>query len=183
MADRGPVLFRQKRIGLNGEPFYLLKFRTMIPGAEPDGPMLSDPDDPRVTPLGRYLRRHKIDEIPNFINVLKGEMSIVGPRPERKFYIDKLREKNPEVDLLFTVKPGITCYGQVLYGYASGIDAMAQRLEYELKYIKSPSLFADFTIMSQTIILLVRGTNNYPQSLPTSKHAKLTSLTNSKTEA
>jgi lipopolysaccharide/colanic/teichoic acid biosynthesis glycosyltransferase len=157
ISDRGPVFFRQERIGLNGKLFMLLKFRTMIQDAEPDGPMLSDPDDPRVTPLGRFMRHHKIDEIPNFINVLKGEMSIVGPRPERLFYIKKLKEKNSDVDFLFIMKPGITCYGQVLYGYASDIDSMKERLKYEIDYIKAPSLLSDFSIMFQTIKLLARG--------------------------
>jgi len=163
LADGGPVLFRQERIGLDGNPFTLLKFRTMVPGAEPNGPMLSGPDDPRVTPVGKFMRHHKIDEIPNFINVLKGEMSIVGPRPERQYYINKLREKNREIDMLFRVKPGITCYGQVLYGYASDIDAMTERLNDELRYIKNPSLLTDFRIMGQTTLLLVRGRKNSPK--------------------
>lgn len=165
MSDFGPVLYRQERIGLKGKPFFLLKFRTMIDGAEPDGPQLSGTADPRVTWLGRFMRHHKIDEIPNFINVLKGEMSIVGPRPERQFYIDKLRARNRKTDMLFTMKPGITCYGQVIYGYASDIDSMAERLKHELSYISEPSLRADFKIMGQTILLLVRGRKNITTSL------------------
>jgi lipopolysaccharide/colanic/teichoic acid biosynthesis glycosyltransferase len=164
LSDGGSVLFRQERAGFDGKPFTLLKFRTMVPGAEPNGPMLSGPDDPRVTPVGKFMRHHKIDEIPNFINVLKGEMSIVGPRPERPFYIEKLRERSREIDTLFTVKPGITCHGQVLYGYASDIDAMTERLTHELRYIKKPSLLTDFRIMGQTTMLLVRGRKNCPKA-------------------
>ncbi len=165
-SGKGPVLFRQERVGLNGKTFCLFKFRTMIAEAEPDGPLLSDNSDPRVTPLGRFMRHHKIDEIPNFFNVLRGEMSIVGPRPEREFYLDKLRERNRETDLILSVKPGITCYGQVIYGYASDIDAMSERLKYELNYIKDPSLLTDMRIMAHTILLLVRGRKekNTPRS-------------------
>jgi len=125
--------------------------------AETNGPMLSNPNDPRVTPVGTFMRRHKLDEIPNFINVLRGDMSIVGPRPERQFYIDLLRKENPEVDLLLTVKPGITCTGQVVYGYASDIEEMIERLDYELDYVKNPSLRKDAFIIWQTVLLLIRG--------------------------
>lgn len=156
-SGKGPVIFRQERIGLNGKPFTLLKFRTMKEDAETDGPMLSNPTDPRVTTVGTFMRRHKLDEIPNFINVLWGDMSVVGPRPERQFYIDLLRKENPDVDLLLTVKPGITCTGQVVYGYASDVKEMIERLDYELDYVKNPSLRKDVFIMWQTVLLLIRG--------------------------
>jgi lipopolysaccharide/colanic/teichoic acid biosynthesis glycosyltransferase len=159
-SGRGPVIFRQERIGRYGKPFTLLKLRTMHENAESNGPMLSTPDDQRVTRAGRFMRRHKIDEIPNFINVLKGDMSIVGPRPEREYYLRQLRERNQEVDLLLTVRPGITCSGQVEYGYASDLDEMIERLAYELNYVKSPSLRRDLVIMWQTVLLLTRGRKN-----------------------
>jgi lipopolysaccharide/colanic/teichoic acid biosynthesis glycosyltransferase len=156
-SGKGAIIFRQERIGKNGKPFMLLKFRTMHDDAEPDGPMLSTPTDKRVTAAGRFMRRHKIDELPNFLNVIRGDMSIVGPRPEREYYLQQLRARNPEVDLLLSVKPGITCTGQVEYGYASDIDQMADRLVYELDYVKSPSLRKDLIIMWQTVVLLLRG--------------------------
>jgi lipopolysaccharide/colanic/teichoic acid biosynthesis glycosyltransferase len=155
--SKGPVIFRQERIGLYGKPFTLLKFRTMKEDAEPDGPMLSNPNDPRVTTIGIYMRKHKLDEIPNFLNVFWGEMSIVGPRPERQFYLDLLRKENPEADLLLNVKPGITCTGQIVYGYATDIKEMVERLDYELEYVKAPSLRKDALIMWQTMLLLIRG--------------------------
>jgi lipopolysaccharide/colanic/teichoic acid biosynthesis glycosyltransferase len=157
LSGRGPVLFSQERIGLHGKPFIMYKFRTMHVMAEPDGPMLSSPDDPRVTRIGRFMRQHKLDEIPNFINVIKGEMSIVGPRPEREFYILQLKRINPEIDHIFTVKPGITSYGQVLIGYASNISEMTKRLTIELEYARNPSLKKDFFILGRTILLLLRG--------------------------
>lgn len=157
LSGKGPAIYRQTRVGLNGEPFTLLKFRTMYEDAEPNGPMLSNPTDPRVTPVGIFMRRHKLDELPNFINVLMGDMSIVGPRPEREYFLNLLRKENPEVDLLLTVKPGITCTGQVKYGYASDVKEMSERLLYELDYIKTPSLRNDACIMWQTVLLLIRG--------------------------
>lgn len=160
LSGRGPVIFRQERIGRGGKPFTLLKFRTMIDDAEPDGPVLSNPDDPRVTPVGRFMRKHKIDELPNFLNVIAGDMSIVGPRPERSYYIDILRERNTRIDLLFTIRPGITCLGQVKFGYASDIDQMIERLEYELDYIKNASLRLDLEIMWLTLGVLIRGRKN-----------------------
>jgi lipopolysaccharide/colanic/teichoic acid biosynthesis glycosyltransferase len=156
-SGKGPILFRQERLGLHGRPFTLLKFRTMVEDAESDGPMLSNPDDPRVTGIGRFMRRHKIDEIPNFLNVLTGEMSIVGPRPERRYYVELLREKNPETDLMLTVRPGITCLGQVAFGYASDLEEMTERLGYELEYVRKASLSLDAKIMWHTIVLLLRG--------------------------
>lgn len=157
LSGKGPAIFRQERIGLNGKPFTMLKFRTMHQDAETNGPMLSNPNDPRVTTVGRFIRRHKLDEIPNFINVLSGEMSVVGPRPEREYYLDLLRKENPEVDLILTVKPGITCTGQVVYGYASDLGEMLERLKYELDYVKNPSLSKDAEIIWQTLLLLIRG--------------------------
>lgn len=157
LSGKGPVLFRQERVGRHGKLFTLLKFRTMHVGAEPNGPMLSDPNDPRVTGVGRYMRRHKLDELPNFLNVIMADMSVVGPRPERLYYLNELRKTNPEVDRLLTVRPGITGPGQVEYGYASDIDQMRERLVYEISYVKDPSLPGDFAIMWKTALLLLRG--------------------------
>jgi lipopolysaccharide/colanic/teichoic acid biosynthesis glycosyltransferase len=156
-SAKGPVLFRQERIGKNGKPFVMLKFRTMKNDAETDGPMLSNPNDQRVTTVGRFMRRHKIDELPNFINVIRGEMSIVGPRPEREFYLDQLRKLNPDTDLMLTIKPGITCIGQVKFGYATNMTEMAERLLFELEYVRKRSFRLDIQVMWHTILLLLRG--------------------------
>ncbi len=157
IGGKGEVIYRQERVGLGGKPFMLYKFRTMKRDAESNGPMLSEANDTRVTPFGRFLRRHKLDEIPNFINVLFGEMSIVGPRPEREYYLEKMKEIDPEASLLTEIKPGITCYGQTEYGYAASIEQMIERLPYELEYVKNPSLSADIKIVLKTAQVLLTG--------------------------
>ena len=156
-SGRGPVIFRQERIGRGGKPFYIYKFRSMYPDAEKEGPALSSADDPRITPVGKFMRKHRFDEIPNFINVLKGEMSIVGPRPERKVYIDQILEKAPHYQNLLKIKPGITSWGQVKFGYASTIDEMVERLKYDLLYLDNMSLYVDLKIIIYTIITIVKG--------------------------
>lgn len=153
----GPVFFRHERIGRYGKPFTMYKFRSMWEDAEKYGPQLSYKNDPRVTPFGRFLRRTKLDELPNFLNVLKGDMSIVGPRPERKFYIDQIMEKEPSFAHLLGVKPGITSWGQVRYGYAENLDEMIERLNYDLIYLDNMSLFVDFKILIYTFLVLFRG--------------------------
>jgi exopolysaccharide biosynthesis polyprenyl glycosylphosphotransferase len=156
-GSAGPVFFRHERIGRYGKPFTMYKFRTMWEDAERNGPRLSYKNDPRVTPFGRFLRRTKLDELPNFLNVLKGDMSIVGPRPERKFYIDQIMEKEPSFAYLLRVKPGITSWGQVRYGYAENLDEMIERLNYDLIYLDNMSLFVDFKILIYTFLILFRG--------------------------
>jgi exopolysaccharide biosynthesis polyprenyl glycosylphosphotransferase len=157
LTGKGPVIFTQERIGKHGKPFRMYKFRSMYDGAEKGEPLLSSRADPRVTAFGRFMRKHRIDEIPNLINVLKGEMSLVGPRPERQFFIDQIVEKAPHYRRLLKVKPGITSWGQVKYGYASNVDQMVERLEYDLLYLDNMSLLIDMKIMIYTILIIVKG--------------------------
>ncbi|MBC7124715.1 MAG: sugar transferase [Bacteroidales bacterium] len=156
-TSKGPVIFKQERIGQHGKPFHIYKFRSMYVDAEANGPALSNQTDPRVTPVGRFMRKTRLDEIPNFINVLKGEMSIVGPRPERQFYIDQLVKVAPHYLHLQKVKPGITSWGQVKYGYAENIEQMVERLKYDLLYLENMSLYIDFKIMIYTILTIFKG--------------------------
>jgi lipopolysaccharide/colanic/teichoic acid biosynthesis glycosyltransferase len=155
--SRGPVLHRQERIGRYGKPFTLYKFRSMQTDAEKNGPELSRVNDRRITNFGKFMRKRKLDEIPNFWNVLKGEMSLVGPRPERKYFIDQIVQRAPHYIHLHKVKPGITSWGQVKYGYAMNVDEMIKRLKYDLLYIENMSLFVDFQIMIFTVLTLFRG--------------------------
>jgi exopolysaccharide biosynthesis polyprenyl glycosylphosphotransferase len=157
LSSRGPVLLCQERIGRYGKPFTLYKFRSMYADAEKNGPELSRINDSRLTNFGKFMRKRKLDEIPNFWNVFKGEMSLVGPRPERKYYIDKIVRVAPHYIHLHKVKPGITSWGQVKYGYAVNVDEMIKRLKYDLLYIENMSLFVDFQIMIYTILTLIRG--------------------------
>jgi len=157
ISSKGPVLHRQERIGRYGKPFTLYKFRSMHANAERNGPELSRINDSRLTNFGKFMRKRKMDEIPNFWNVLKGEMSLVGPRPERKYYIDQIVQRAPHYIHLHKVKPGITSWGQVKYGYAMNVDEMIKRLKYDLLYIENMSLFVDFQIMIFTILTLLRG--------------------------
>jgi exopolysaccharide biosynthesis polyprenyl glycosylphosphotransferase len=156
-TSKGPVLYSHERIGKNGKPFKILKFRSMYLNSEPEGPQLASRSDQRITTIGKFMRRRRLDEIPNFINVFKGDMSLVGPRPERKFYIEQILEKAPQYSKLHLVKPGITSWGQVYFGYAENIDEMIQRMRYDLVYIENMSLFADFRILAKTIGIIVKG--------------------------
>ncbi|TRX71579.1 sugar transferase [Carboxylicivirga sp. M1479] len=155
--SKGAVLFTQERIGLNNKPFNIIKFRTMYVDAEKNGPALSSAIDSRVTPFGRFLRRFRIDEFPQFINVIKGEMSIIGPRPERQFFIDQLIKDEPVIAELTKVKPGITSLGQVLFGYAENKKQMLQRAKLELFYLRNYSLTLDFKIFLYTLRTLVKA--------------------------
>jgi exopolysaccharide biosynthesis polyprenyl glycosylphosphotransferase len=157
LTSKGPVIYSHERIGRYGKPFRIYKFRSMVENAEKTGPELSSETDPRVTTFGRFLRKTKLDELPNFINVLKGEMSIVGPRPERQFYIDQIVERAPYFAHLLKVKPGITSWGQVKYGYAENVEQMVERLRFDLIYLENMSLYVDFKIIIYTIIILFRG--------------------------
>ena len=147
ISSRGPIVLRQERIGRNGIPFTLYKFRSMFADAEKNGPELSRKNDDRVTNFGKFMRTRKMDEIPNFINVIMGEMSLVGPRPERKYFINQIIEQAPHYVHLQRVKPGITSWGQVRYGYAANVEEMIRRLKYDLLYIENMSLFVDFQIL------------------------------------
>ena len=153
----GPVFYAQERIGYRGKPFKMHKFRSMYTDAEACGPALSRDDDPRITPFGRFMRKVRLDEIPQFYNVLKGTMSIVGYRPERQFYIDQIVKRCPEYLLLQRIKPGITSWGQVKYGYASTVDEMCERLKYDLLYMENMSITTDLKILIYTVGIILQG--------------------------
>jgi exopolysaccharide biosynthesis polyprenyl glycosylphosphotransferase len=156
-TSKGPIIFKQERIGQYGRPFWIYKFRSMYADAEKSGPTLSGKDDPRVTPVGRFMRKTKFDEIPNFINVVKGEMSLVGPRPERQCYIEQIVRVAPHYVHLQKVKPGITSWGQVKFGYAKNVDEMVERLKYDILYLENMSLFVDLKIIIYTILTIFKG--------------------------
>ena len=156
-GSRGPMIYSQERIGHHGKPFQIYKFRSMYVNAETDIPLLSSDHDPRITPFGKFLRKSRLDEIPQFYNVLIGDMSIVGPRPERQFYITLIKAKAPHYTHLQKVKPGITSWGQVKYGYAENVDEMVRRLAYDILYIENMSLMVDFKILIYTILIVLKG--------------------------
>ncbi len=157
MSSNGPVFYKQERIGLNGKPFDIYKFRSMFVDAESTGPMLSHDHDDRVTRWGKVMRKWRLDEIPQFFNVLKGDMAIVGPRPERRYYIEQISKEAPHYKHLLKVRPGITSWGQVKYGYASNVKQMIQRLQFDILYIENMSLSLDIKILFYTILVLIQG--------------------------
>ncbi|MDE6684753.1 MAG: sugar transferase, partial [Duncaniella sp.] len=153
----GPAIFSQERIGYRKKPFRLYKLRSMYAHSEPDGPRLSSNHDERITPIGKVIRRYRLDELPNLWNVFKGDMSIVGPRPERQYYIDRIIEKAPHYTLIHQVRPGLTSWGMVRYGYASDVDGMVERLKYDMLYLQNMSLSLDIRILYYTIFTVMRG--------------------------
>ncbi len=157
LSSPGPILYSHTRIGKYGKPFTMYKFRSMFRDAEKNGPQLSSESDPRITGFGRFMRKTRIDEIPQFFNVLKGDMSLVGPRPERQFFIDQIIERAPHYKHLQKVRPGITSWGQVKYGYAENVDEMIERLKYDVLYIENMSLFVDFKILIYTVLIVLQG--------------------------
>lgn len=157
LSSPGPVIFRQERIGKNGRPFTIYKFRTMYVDAEKHGPALSRDNDPRITPIGRWLRKTRLDELPQFWNVLKGDMSLVGPRPERQYYINQIVQHAPEYRQLLKVRPGITSLGMVKYGYASSVEEMIARMRYDLIYLANRSLLLDLKILLYTVLRVLQA--------------------------
>ncbi|MCH2042503.1 MAG: sugar transferase [Saprospiraceae bacterium] len=157
LSSKGSIFYKQERIGLYGEPFMIYKFRSMYTNAEKLGPQLSSDSDSRITPWGKIMRKYRLDELPQFWNVLKGDMSLVGPRPERQFYVDQIAEHAPHVYQLHKVRPGITSWGQVKYGYASDVGEMVQRLKYDILYIENLSYSLDIKILFYTVLVIVQG--------------------------
>lgn len=155
-SSPGPIFYRQERVGYLGKPFNIIKFRSMCENAETDKPMLSSDDDPRITPFGKFMRQYRLDETPQFFNVLKGEMSLVGPRPERQYYIDQITERAPYYQLLLGVKPGITSWGQVRFGYAENVDEMVERLRWDILYIENMSILMDIKILIYTVLIILK---------------------------
>ncbi|WP_246343849.1 sugar transferase [Adhaeribacter radiodurans] len=157
LSSPGPIIYRQERIGKSGRPFYIYKFRSMFANAESNGPALSSDADPRVTPWGRFMRKVRLDELPQFYNVLLGEMSLVGPRPERQYFIDQIVKVAPQYKHLLRVRPGVTSLGLVKFGYAQNVDEMIKRLKYDILYIENMSLAMDFRVLLYTIKVIVEG--------------------------
>ena len=156
-SSDGGVVFSQQRVGYKGRQFTIHKFRSMYADAEKNGPALSSENDPRITKWGRTMRKWRLDELPQLWNILKGEMTFVGPRPERKFYIDAINKRTPYFRYLLNVKPGLTSWGMVAFGYASTVEEMITRMQYDLEYIKDFSLWLDLKILIYTLRTIFLG--------------------------
>lgn len=162
----GPIIYRQERIGRFGRPFYIYKFRTMVTNAENSGPQLcNNATDIRLTQAGRWMRRYHLDELPQFWNVLKGEMSFVGPRPERPYYIDQIMERDSRYLFLYQIRPGITSYATIYNGYTDTMEKMLLRLEMDLNYLRHRSWWQDLKILSITFYKIVTKTINNRASI------------------
>ncbi|GJM61996.1 sugar transferase [Persicobacter diffluens] len=156
-TSKGPMFFLQERVGQKGKLFKIIKFRSMRVDAEKFGAQLSSDNDPRITKWGKFMRKSRLDEIPQFYNVLRGDMSIVGPRPEREFFINQIIEEAPHYKRLHKMKPGITSLGQVYFGYAENVEEMRQRLRYDLLYLENFSFFLDFKVIFLTVMVMIQG--------------------------
>jgi len=152
-----PIIYSQERVGLHGKIFHIYKFRSMIKGAEEDGPQLSHDEDDRIIGIGKILRKWRLDELPQFFNVLKGDMSMIGPRPERQYYVDQLKQEVDSYETIFNMKPGITSSGMVNFGYASNLEEMKVRAPFDIAYVKNFNFMSDFKIFWQTILVLLDG--------------------------
>ncbi len=157
VTSKGTILYRQERIGLHGLPFDILKFRTMYEDAEQGTPRLADDNDQRVTTIGHFLRKYRLDELPQMWNVLKGDMSVVGPRPERPYFISLIEQQAPYYCLIYKIRPGLTSWGPIKVGYTDTIDKMIQRLKYDIAYMENMSIGLDIKIMFYTLGVLLNG--------------------------
>jgi len=157
LNSKGPIIYIQERIGKNQKPFNLFKFRTMVSDAEKGNPLWAEENDPRNTSIGKILRKTRMDELPQLINIIKGDMSLIGPRPEREFFVKRLMEKIPFYSLRFSVKPGLTGWAQIIYKYGASEEDALEKLQYELYYIKNMSLFLDLRILLKTIRIILFG--------------------------
>lgn len=156
-SSKGPIIYSHQRIGINGKPFTMYKFRSMFVDAEINGPALSTKNDPRITKFGMFMRRYRIDELPQFFSILKGDMALVGYRPERLHYIEQIVQRAPQYKLLLKIKPGMTSWGQVKFGYAENVEQMVERMKYDLLYLENMSLAVDFKILIYTVLIVFQG--------------------------
>lgn len=157
LTSKGPVIYKQQRIGKDKKPFEIYKFRTMVPDAEKDGPRLAVIDDERITSLGKILRKYHLDELTQFWNVIKGDMTVVGPRPEREVYIEEILKHLPDYDKILSVKPGITSSGMIQCGYASTVEKLVNRAIVDLNYLENKKSRDDLKIIGKTIITIFKG--------------------------